>query len=180
MRCLRILMMISLLLVAVNAFGMKVKTDYDRAFDFGRLRTFAFADQRRPNGSLLQRDALENDRIRAALIRDLDKHGFRYEPTGQADFLIAYYARDTERTEIEPVGYGMPYRWRWGWGPGVWARDYTQGSVVVDFIDPGRNQLVWRGRVTDTVKGLNQSEKQIDKAADDLVKHFAKDARKKG
>jgi len=178
MKCLRSLMMLSLLLVTGNAFGMKVKTDYDRSFDFGRLKTFAFEDQRRPDGNLLQRNTLENDRIRDAMKRDLEKRGFRYQSDGQADFLIAYYGRERERTEIEPVGYGMPYRWRW-WGPSVWTRYYTQGSVVVDFIDPGSNQLIWRGRVMDTVKGLDQSEKQIDKGVDELVKHFAKETREK-
>ncbi len=155
MRCFRILMALSLLLVTGSAFGMKVKTDYDRSFDFGRLRTFAFEDQRRPDGSLLQRDTLENKRLRDALIRDLEKRGFRYQSDGPVDFGIAYYAHDRERTEIEPVGYGMPYRWRWGWGPSVWTRYYTEGSVVVDFIDPGSNQLIWRGRATDTVRGLD-------------------------
>jgi hypothetical protein len=171
-------MMLSVMLVGGTAFGMKVKTDYDRSFDFGRLRTFAFADQRWPDGSRLQRNGLENGRIREALKRDLERRGFRYQPDSQADFLVAYYARGRERVEIEPVAYGMPYRWRWGWGPRVWARDYTQGSVVVDVVDQARNQLIWRGRVTDTVKGLDQSEKQIDKGVDRLVKHFSKDTRK--
>jgi hypothetical protein len=72
----------------------------------------------------------------------------------------------------------MPYRWRWGWGPTFWTRYYTEGSVLVDFVDPVRNQLVWRGRVTDTVSGLDQSQKQIDKGVDQLVKHFEKDVRR--
>jgi len=179
MKGLRSLMILSALLVTGNAYGMKVKTDYDRSFDFGRLKTFSFEDQRRAAGSLLQRNTLEGERIKDALRRDLEMRGFRYQPDGRPDFLIAYYALDRERAEIEPVGYGMPYRWRWGWGPGVWTRYYTQGSVVVDFIDPGSNQLIWRGRATDTVKGLDQSEKQIDKGVDELVKHFTKDAREK-
>jgi hypothetical protein len=47
---------------------------------------------------------------------------------------------------------------------------YTQGSVIVDFVEPTSNQLIWRGRVTDTVNGLDQSEKQINKGAKQLVK----------
>lgn len=167
--------MLSLLLVAGNAFGMKVKTDYDKSFDFGKLKTFTFKEQQRPDGNLLARNTLADSRIREALKKDLEARGFRYQPDGQADFVVAYYARERERSELEPIGYGMPYRWRWGWGPSVWTRYYTEGSMVVDFIDPGNNQLFWRGRVTDTVKGLDQSDKQIAKGVDGLVKHFEKD-----
>jgi hypothetical protein len=179
MRCLRGLMMLGLLLVAGNAFGMNVKTDYDRSFDFGRLKTFTFKDQRRPDGNVLQRNTLVDKRIREALRKDLEARGYRYLPDGPADFVVAYYARQTEKTELEPVSYGMPLRWRWGWGPRVWTRDYTQGSVIVDFIAPTSNQMIWRGRVTDTVTGLDQSDKQIDKGVNELVKHFAKDVKRK-
>jgi hypothetical protein len=50
--------------------------------------------------------------------------------------------------------------------------------VVVDFVDRASNQLVWRGSFIDTVKGLDQSDKQIDKGVSGLVKHFVKDERK--
>ena len=178
MKVFRILTVLSLMLVSGIAFGMNVKTDCDKSFDFGKLKTFTFKDQRRLDGSVLQRNTLVDKRIRDALKRDLESRGFRYQPDGQADFVIAYYAREQERAETEPIGYGMPYRWRWGWGPRVWTRYYTEGSVVVDFIDPGNNQLIWRGRVTDTVNGLDQSDKQVNKGAKELVKHFAKDSEK--
>jgi hypothetical protein len=179
MKLFRTCILLSSMLVFGSAFGMNVKTDYDKSFDFGKLRTFAFREQNRPDGSVLQRNTLVDNRIREALRRDLEARGFRYQPDGPADFVVAYYARETEKAELEPVGYGMPLRWRRGWGPRVWTRDYTQGSLVVDLIEPANNQLIWRGRVTDTVTGLDQSEKQINKGADQLVKHFAKDEGKK-
>ena len=46
MKAFRILIVLNLMLVGGIAFGMNVKTDYDRAFDFGRLKTFAFTDQK--------------------------------------------------------------------------------------------------------------------------------------
>jgi hypothetical protein len=49
---------------------------------------------------------------------------------------------------------------------------------MADIIDARTNHLVWRGRVTDTIKGIGQSEKQTDQAAKDLVKKFVKDAKK--
>jgi hypothetical protein len=178
MKAFRISLVLGLLLTTGIAYGRNVKTDFDRSFDFGRLRTFAFKDQDRRDGTLLRENALVDRRIREALRRDLEARGFTYAPDGQADFLVAYYARQKERVELDNVGYGMPHRWRWGWGSDIWTRYYQEGSVVVDFIDPVSNQLVWRGRVTDTVKGLDESDKQINKGVDELVKHFVKDEKK--
>jgi len=175
MKFFRTLFFFALMLSGMAAFGMNVKTDYDRSFEFRKLRTFSFEEQNRPAGRI---SSLEDKRIRDAIRSDLEARGFRYQPDGPADFMVAYYAREREKAEVEPLGYTMPLRWRWGWGPRVWARYYTEGSLVVDLIDPGNNQLFWRGRVTDTVKGLEQSEKQIDKGTDQLVKRFVKDSKR--
>ena len=50
--------------------------------------------------------------------------------------------------------------------------------MLVDFVTPSDRQLVWRGRVTNTVSGLDESKKQIDKGVKVLVNHFEKDVRK--
>jgi hypothetical protein len=49
---------------------------------------------------------------------------------------------------------------------------------MADIIDARTSELVWRGKVTDTVNGIGQSEKQANQAAKDLVKQFMKDAKK--
>ena len=52
--------------------------------------------------------------------------------------------------------------------------------MIVDFIDPQSSQLIWRGIATDTLHtGPKKSEEQINKGADELVKHFLKDTRRK-
>ncbi len=84
MKVFRILIFSSVMLAVGIAFGVNVKTDYDRAFDFGRLKTFAFKEQTRPAGNLLQRNALVDNRIRDALKRELLKTNV---PT-VVDFLV--------------------------------------------------------------------------------------------
>jgi Domain of unknown function (DUF4136) len=174
MKYVRVVGLVGAMLCSTVAFASNVKTDYDRSFDFARLRTFTF----RPWTKGALENGLVDSRIREALRRDLESKGFRYQPDGPADFVVVFYAHQREKAETDVVGYGMPYRWRWGWGPAFWTRYYTEGSVLVDFVDPVSNQLVWRGRVTDTVSGLDQSQKQINKGVDQLVKHFEKDVRR--
>jgi hypothetical protein len=201
MRVLRVTVAGALLLFAVAAaFGMSVKSDYEKSFDFSQLHTFAFKTDR-ANTDPLNTNTLEAGRIQNALAAQLEANGFS-QATDSPDFIVAFYSRTKQKTQVQSTGgfgpgfgagfgrfgygrgfgwgYGIPGagRWRRGYGPDIWTTNYTQGCVMADIIDPRTNDLVWRGKVTDTVNGIGQSEKQSDQAAKDLVKQFLKDAKK--
>jgi hypothetical protein len=184
-----------LLTIVTAALGMSVKSDYQKNFDFSQLRTFAFKTDRAANDPL-STNTLEAERIQNALVSQLEANGFTQSSDNQ-DFIVAFYSRTREKTQVQSTGgfgpgprfgfgrgfgwgYGIPYRarWRWGYGPDIWTTNYTQGCVMADIIDARTSELVWRGKVTDTVNGIGQSEKQANQAAKDLVKQFMKDAKK--
>jgi len=182
MKIFRVLGCLSLLLTAVVAYGVTVKTDYDKDYDFGKLKTFAFKEQSRSDSDPLRTDSVLDNRIKDALRGQLEARGFQYAPDGNADFLVCYFASSMERLNVQDFDYGFPRRWRWGFGQQIWTNYYTVGSVVVDFVDPSSKQLIWRGIASQTVSGINPSDKQVSKGVDDLLKHFVKDAgeKKKG
>ena len=173
------------LLMVTAAFGMSVKSDYDKNFDFASLRTFAFKTDRAANDPL-RTNTIEGERIQNALAAQLEANGFSQSP--DPDCIVAFYSRTREKTQVQSFGYGpgfgwgygIPYRarWRWGFGPDIWTTTYNQGCVMVDIINRRTSELVWRGVVKDTVNGIGQSEKQANEAAKDLVKSFMKDAKK--
>ena len=183
-----------LVLFAFTAvFAMSVKSDYQRNFDFSQLRTFTFKTDRASNDPL-STNTLEAGRIQNALTAQLQANGFT-QSSQNPDFIVAFYSRTIQKTQVQSFGgfgpgfgrgqgfgwgYGIPYRarWRWGYGPDIWTTNYTQGCVMADIVDARTNELVWRGKVTDTVNGIGQSEKQANQAAKDLVTRFLKDARK--
>jgi hypothetical protein len=189
MKIFRVTVAGALLLFAVAAvLGMSVKSDYEKNYDFSRLHTFAFKTDRASNDPL-STNSIEAGRIQTALAAQLVANGFT--PSDQnPDFIVAFYSRSKQKTQVESTGfgfgpgfgwgYGVPYRarWRWGFGPDIWTNTYTQGCVMADVIDPQTNELIWRGVVKDTVHGIGQSEKQANQAASDLVKNFVKDAKK--
>jgi uncharacterized membrane protein len=194
MKVFRVTAVGALVLFAVTAaFGMSVKSDYDKNFDFSQLHTFSFKTDRASNDPL-STNTIEAGRIQNALTAQLEANGFT-QAVQNPDFIVAFYSTTRQKTQVQSDGgfgpgigfgygrgfgwgYGMPGRWRWGYGPDIWTTNYTQGCVMADIIDPKNNQLVWRGAVTDTVNGIGQSEKQSDQAAKDLVKNFMKDAKK--
>jgi hypothetical protein len=195
MKSFRVIVAGALFLVAVTAaFGMSVKSDYEKNYDFSQLRTFAFKTDRASNDPL-STNTIEAGRIQTALAAQLEAHGF--SQSENPDFIVAFYSRTRQKTQVQSTGfspgfggfgygrgfgwgYGIPGggRWRWGFGPDIWTTNYTQGCVMADVIDPRTNELVWRGVVKDTVNGIGQSEKQANQAAKDLVKNFLKDAKK--
>ena len=179
----------ALLLAAVtSAFALSVKSDYEKDYDFSRLRTFAFKTDRAADDPL-RTNTIEAGRIQNALAAQLQASGFN-QSSESPDFVVAFYSRTKEKTRLLSTrfgfgpefgwGYGIPYRsrWRWGYGPDIWTTTYIQGCVMADIIDARTNELVWRGVVSDTVNGIGQSEKQANQAAKDLVKRFLKDAKK--
>ncbi len=186
----------ALLMFAVTAiFGMSVKSDYDKNFDFSQLHTFAFKTDRASNDPL-STNTIEAGRIQNALAAQLAANGFT-QATQDPDFIVAFYATTKQKTSVQSTGFGPGFggfgygrgfgwgygipgggRWRWGYGPDIWTTNYTQGCVMADVINPKTNELVWRGAVKDTVNGIGQSEKQSNQAAKDLVKNFMKDAKK--
>jgi hypothetical protein len=183
----------ALMLFAVTAaFGMSTKSDYEKNFDFSQLRTFAFKTDRASNDPL-STNTLEAGRIQNALAAQLEANGFSQAPQNP-DFIVAFYSRSKQKTQVESSGfgpgfgfgrgfgwgYGVPFRerWRYGFGPDIWTTNYPQGCVMADVIDAKTNEVVWRGVVTDTIGGIDQSEKQTDQAARDLVKKFMQDAKK--
>jgi hypothetical protein len=194
MKVLRVTVAGALVLFAITAaFGMSVKSDYEKTYDFSRLRTYAFKTDRASNDPL-NTNTIEANRIQNALAAQLDANGFS-QATQDPDFIVAFYATTKQKTSVQSTGgfgggfgygrgfgwgYGIPGggRWRYGFGPDIWTTNYTQGCVMADVIDPKTNELVWRGAVTDTVNGIGQSEKQANQAAKDLVKTFLKDAKK--
>ena len=183
-----------LVLFAFTAvFAMSVNSDYQKNFDFSKLRTFTFKTDRASNDPL-STNTLEAGRIQNALAAQLQANGFT-QSSQNPDFIVAFYSRTKQKTQVQSLGgfgpgfgwgrgfgwgYGIPYsaRWRWGYGPDIWTTNYTEGCVMADIIDARTNELVWRGRVTDTVNGIGQSEKQAGQAAKDLISKFLKDAKK--
>jgi len=159
-----------LALAATRAPAQSIQTDYDRAFDFSRLKAYAFAAQaRRPNDPLAA-NPLNDRRVHEALDAELGARGYTVDSTGKHDFLVAYQAATRTRVGVQD----------WGYGPGRWGsrridvNEYTEGTLVVDVVDAASKQLVWRGSATGTIQP-KEADKKIRKAVAKLMEQFTKD-----
>jgi uncharacterized protein DUF4136 len=90
---------------------------------------------------------LANSITNRSLVDDLER-GFTERgytlSTGNADFGVAYYASVRDKLNIDTWNYGYTRR---GWPrPYSDVTEYTEGTVIVDVIDPATMNLLWRGQ----------------------------------
>ncbi len=161
----------SVLLLSAIAVAQQVDTEYDREFSLVQLRTFGFATQQRGAGDAIAADPLVEKRITQAINKELVSLGLKKADIPQ--FWIAYYGSTKDRVEIRSTGWGHPY-----WGTSyIDTQYYTEGTLVVDFIDSQTNLPVWRGTVTDTLEP-NRKHDKLEKAIAKLIRKFQADVQK--
>jgi hypothetical protein len=114
-------------------------------------------------------NSISNRALRADLVNGFESRG--YVLSDNPDFAVAYYASTKEKLDVTYWDYGYAYYPRWwsGWGPVMGPPDpmvaqYTQGTVIVDVIDPNTKELLWRGQ---GVAAVSDDEAQYEQ---DLLK----------
>jgi len=177
MKTIKLMSMLAMLLglMAVSAAAQSVQSDYDKGFRFSDLKTFSFVNQRRAATDPLASDTLNDSRIRNGLESQLTANGFKVE-SEKADFVIAYYVTTKNKVNVQDLGYGPP---RWFGGRDIRVNQYSEGTLMVDFIDAKSNQVIWRGRASGTLE-MKGVDKKISKSVEKLVKQFLKDTQTKG
>jgi hypothetical protein len=179
-----------------------VRTSVSPDANLSGLRTFRVlrAPARRANAPALTASdpMLDNSITNNALRQDLEQafEGRGYAvSTDSPDFAVAYYAGTKEKfdtTYWDPGAWsygpwrysyrGSRDRWAWpyyGWSGAAWAgpvaqlREYTQGTVIVDVVDPRSRELLWRGQgvaqVSDDPKAYTR---QLRQAVEKVVAKF--------
>ena len=100
MKVFRVTVAGALVLFAITAaFGMSVKSDYQKTYDYSRLRTFAFKTDRAGDDPL-STNTIEAERIQNALAAQLQANGFT-QATENPDFIVAFYARRNRRPQFK-------------------------------------------------------------------------------
>lgn len=154
MQRVRVLSLIVLLsLVAAGCGGINVKQDYNPEVDFDALRTFAWRSvDQEPTGNKLADSPLLDSRIRAAVEKELLAKGYR-KVTANPDYQVTYSYSIESGAERDPdasVGIGVGTGSRGSFGGiglslGFGGRDPGQERLIIDVVDPGADNLLWRG-----------------------------------
>lgn len=143
----------------------QVRTEHDPGASFARYHTFALRQGKVINdGWVDKRDTLVRDRIDSALQGELADKGLE-QTTLNPDLIVAYTARTRTVEQLSP-SYDF---YSLGAMPAPFLTTFRQRTLVIDFIDPSTNKVVWRS-VAQTEGGNTRTPENIEKAVDTALK----------
>lgn len=147
--------LITLTLVTACATTMEATMDYDSGFDFSKVRKIAIQPVDRVGLSSIRVSDMQISRIDEALSAELERKGFQVvADNSQADAYLTWHLVTEERTDVRTYNSASYYNC-WRCGPSVSdvsVSQYTQGTFIVDIIDPSRNKSVWRSIIESRLK----------------------------
>jgi hypothetical protein len=143
-----------------------VAYDYDSNIDFANLETYDWVPVKMKAGA----DTITVKHIRNAVNKNLQSKGYWQSSTG-LDFIVVTFFKTRQRLAEVPDPYLAAYSPYTAPPP----RYYQEGNLVLDFVDPDDQHLIWRGSASADVSDLKTSEqieKTINAAVEKILKKF--------
>ncbi len=175
-------------LLTGGLFAQTVTRDYDHSVDFSSLKKFGWIQ--RDTLPISRADSSEHDPAADAalnrLILDslkshLEKKGFVLDEESP-DFLVGYigvskYSLQSAEFGLDAQGgpdpsYSSYGHWRPFYQTGSDSNLKREGTLMIDFVDPDTNKLMWRGTARDTVNNPKKSPKKVENAIKKLINKF--------
>jgi stage V sporulation protein SpoVS len=151
---------------------VSVNTDYDHAANFGKYRTYAI------DSSSIGLSATGAAALQQALRSDLAARGLKEVSGRGADLYIVPTVYTREKLNVMPVGGYTLTPSRFGsYGPGsvqlnATAQQYTEGSLVIDFVDSKTKTIVFRGLGQAAVGSTERNANAITEAVNKILAQY--------
>lgn len=166
--------------LAGAALAQDVTVDYDKAANFGAIKTFSV------NLATPWDNPIGEKRLVDEMTQALVGKGWAVAPEGTADAQVILHGASKTKRSLNTFYSGMGgYGWR-GWGAGGFGSattnvsEYTEGTLVVDIYEAKTKQLLWRGVAQGELKDTPEKrQKQLAKVTDKLFKDFPPGSKKK-
>ena len=172
---------LSILALAAALAGcssLKVNTEYDPTAPYPSYKTYAWlAAQPGPEQAPPVRNPIVQAQIQAAVDRELKAKGFTLTSLDtNPDLLVTVHGWAQNRIEVNNYGYG--YTGVYTYGPyrpampvsSIEVQNYTDGTMLLDFVDGKTKKLVWRGTASDTFS--NPTPDVVKRTVDEAVRQL--------
>jgi hypothetical protein len=150
--------------------GLEANTDFDSEFNFSSVQKIAIQPVTRMNSAAILISDMAVNRMNRVFTDELISKGFEIvTDNADADMYLTRHLVTQEKTDVRSYNSSSYYNC-WRCGPtvsDVSVRQFTQGTVIVDMVDPARGQSVWRSMVQSQLKSKSDAE------ADDALRHEA-------
>ena len=155
-------------LLAACASGPTIVANTSPDADFRQFQTFGFMDQLGTDRSSGVRTPLSS-MLMAAASQEMAARGLTQ--SSDPDLLIDFMVFTEERMDIRQTPTSTVHRSNWHRGFSTWpayqttVRQYTQGSLLIDLIDPRGNRLIAEGAAQSRINSTELTQQQ----ANDIV-----------
>lgn len=166
---LMVLLLTGLLLFSCNP--LTIKSDYDADVNFSQYKTYHWvkvksSKSKRKNVNM---NPFLYKRIRKMVEVKLMTKGLHpVDSKKDTDLLLALYFHNKNKVNVSHVGYGYG-PWYHG---GVVVNEYKEGTMVIDFVDAAKKELVWRGIASGITHKDDYSEEDIDYIVGRILKQY--------
>lgn len=154
-----------LVILGACSSEIRVASDYDPDYDLTKYRTFDWLQKTNieSDRNPLYYNELNDKRIKLAVQEQLKRKGYTLLET-KPDLIVHYHIIVDEQSIVttDPFGYSdIPY-----WTHlQTTVRQYREGTLIIDFMDPKTDNLIWRGYAASPIEESYSSSK-----IDSLVK----------
>jgi len=159
------LFLLSLLSACATA-PLQATTDFDDKYDFSGVKTIAITPFDRSKVSSVTVSDMQVERINEAIASELSGKGYQIvSDPGKADLDLTWHLVTESRTDVRTYD-GLSYYNCWRCGPAVSdvsVRQYTQGTFIVDMIDPSLHRSVWRSIIQSELKAQPDQDKAAER-----------------
>ncbi len=160
----------------IGCSSVKYTTDFDPTQDFGKYKTYRFANPGEVDPEdLLTQYPLIKKRVITAINDDFKAKGFELVESGP-DFVVLLAAGSKERMQVTSTGgygyggwYGGYRGYGGGYGGSTYVSYYEEGTLIIDIIDWQEKELSFRGAATGTLSKSEKTPEESQADIDELV-----------
>ncbi len=166
---LMILVLSGLLLFSCNP--LTIKADYDVDVNFSEYKTYHWVKVKksRSTKSSINMNPFIIKRIRKMVEANLMTKGLNsIESKKNSDLLLALYFHNKNKVNVSHVGYGYGPWYR----SGVVVNEYKEGTMVIDFVDAEKRELIWRGIASGIAHKDDYSDEDVEYIVGRILKQF--------
>jgi len=140
---------------------LEATTDFDSSFDFVGVNKIAIQPVERMNAAAIRISDMDINRMNQNFSDELAARGYQVvDNNAEADMLLSWHLVTQEKTDVRTYNSASYYNC-WRCGPSVSdvsVRNYTQGTLIVDMVDPAKMQSVWRSIVQSKLSSKPNAE----------------------
>ena len=168
---LKIILLGFIALLTSCASGPKVDADYNESYSFSGIHSYYLIPDKEADYLGQPGSSLTDQRIENAITHEMDKRNIPPTTRAKADILISFHISAKDKTRIR--NYNMSYNYGYhggyrhssmgvGYGNDVSVQQYVEGQLLIDFVDPKSNNVVWRGTAVKKVDKTWSNEERVD------------------